>query len=371
MARILLLGGIPESLVKFRRELIEEMVLYKHQVVACAPNASKEIKETLSKMGVVYHNIGIDRTGLNPISDFKNFIKLTRLIKKVAPDVFLGYTIKPVVFGSLAAQLVGVRKIFSMIEGVGYAFSGIGFKRQLVSFIAQQLYKFALKYNTNIFFLNKDDLTLFVEKGLIKNRNKSILINGIGINLEKFTLEPYPDCPTFLLIARLVFDKGIQEFIEASKIIKKRYPFVCIKLVGFLDANPSSVTESELQSWVKAGIIDYLGYQRDVRKVISESSVYVLPSYREGLPVTIMESMAMGRPIITTDAPGCRETVRQGENGFLVPTKNVDALADAMQHFINKPDDIKRMGLKSREIAVEKFDVHKINAHILKTMGLH
>jgi len=370
MARILVLGGIGESLINFRKNLLERLVADGHHVIACAPDADSEVKNKLSEMGVIYQNVDLERTGLNPAKDLKTIISLIRLFKKNRPDLFLGYTIKPVIYGSIAASITGIPKIFSMIEGLGYAFTGAGLKRQLIGYIAKRLYKHALKYNTKVFFLNPDDLDLFQQQHLIKNPQQAVLLNGIGIDLDEFTPAPHPQNLSFLLIARLVKDKGVLEYVEAARVIKKSYPDINFKLAGFFDENPSSVTKQDLQTWTESGTIDYLGYLRDVHQAIEDSSVYILPSYREGLPRTVLEAMAMGRAIITTDAPGCRETVQQGVNGLLIPVRDVAALVNAIEHFIRHPVDIMNMGQKSRQIAIEKYDVHKVNKVILEAMSL-
>jgi len=190
------------------------------------------------------------------------------------------------------------------------------------------------------------------------------------VDTEYYKPEPFAENLSFLLIARLLKDKGIREYAESATIIKQKYPKISFRLVGWIEDNPASISKKELDLWVKQGIIEYLGKLSDVRPAIAESSVYVLPSYREGTPRTVLEAMAMGRPIITTDAPGCRETVQHGKNGFLVPVKNAPALVNAMEQFIRQPELTEQMGKASRQIAIEKYDVHKVNAVILKTMGL-
>ncbi|MFK5948087.1 MAG: glycosyltransferase family 4 protein [Methylococcales bacterium] len=370
MACILILGGVSKSLVNFRKNLLESFVADGHKVIACAPDASPEIKQKLSEMGVIYQKVDLERTALNPVKDLRTIISLIKLLKKHRPDIFLGYTIKPVIYGSIAARISGIPRIFSMIEGLGYAFTGTGFKRRLLSRLAKFLYKHSLKYNTKIFFLNPDDLNLFGQNCLADVSKQAVLLNGIGVDLEEFTPVSHPKRLTFLLIARLVKDKGVFEYVKAAHIIRQSYSGVSFKLVGFMDKNPSSISEPVLQDWIEAGDIEYLGFMSDVRPSIEDSSVYILPSYREGLPRTTMEAMAMGRAIITTDVPGCRETVEQGINGFLVPVKDVNALVEAIEHFIHQPDDIERMGQESRKIAEEKYDVHKVNAVILNTMEL-
>ena len=370
MARILVLGGVSESLINFRRNLLERMVADGHQVIACAPNPTQEVIDKLLEMGVTYQVINLERAGLNPVRDFKSLLELIKLFKKYRPDYFLGYTIKPVIYGSIAAKLTRVPRIFSMIEGLGYAFTGTGIRRQIFGHIAKVLYRHALKHNTKVFFLNPDDRELFKQLKLVRDAEQQVLLNGIGIDLDEFTPAPLPQAISFLLIARLVRDKGVFEYVEAAKIVKKSFPDVNFRLVGFFDKNPSSVTEQDLNDWVESGAIEYLGYLRDVHQAIADCSVYVLPSYREGLPRTVLEAMAMARAVVTTDAPGCRETVDPGVNGQLVPVGDANKLAEAIEYFINNPDDIIRMGQASRRIAEEKYNVHEVNAVILKTMGL-
>jgi len=370
MARILVLGSFDASLVSFRGVMLQEMVALGHQVFACAPDASKEVRNALSNMGVVYQNIELDRTGMNLFHDIRSLIQLIGLFKKIKPDVFLGYTIKPVIYGSFAARISDVPGIFSMITGLGYAFSNTGIKNRVTGFIAQQLYGLALSFNRNVFFQNPDDMNLFKAKGLLKGKDKAVLINGSGIDLEVYRSAPYPEKFTLLLIARLIKDKGIFEYIEAARIIREKFPEVRFNLVGFIDKNPSAISEYDLQNWVKNGTIKYLGRLSDVRPAIADSSVYILPSYREGTPRSVLEAMAMSRPVITTDTPGCRETVVDGENGFLIPVKNVQKLVEAIEYFINNPADIESMGKVSRQMAEEKYDVHKVNAVIFRTMDL-
>jgi len=372
MAKILVLGGIPESLVSFRRKLLEKMVAEKHEVYACAPRASKEIKFKLKEMGVIYEDIYLSRASMNPIKDLISLFKLTILVNRIKPDIFLGYTIKPVVYGSLAARMAGVKKIFSMIEGLGYSFTGTGAKRKFIHYIAQHLYRITLKYQEKVFFLNPDDCELFIKMRLIAAPSQAVLINGIGVDLEEFVPVSYPEKISFLLIGRLVRDKGIYEYVDAARIIKKEYPNIEFKIVGFIDKNPSAITEEELYQWVESDVIKYLGRlpKKYVIEAISSSSVYVLPSYREGLPVTVMEAMAMARPIITTDVPGCRETVQQGKNGFLIPERDVSNIVKAMKYFLENPNQVEIMGRVSRKIAEGKFDVHKVNAAIFQAMEL-
>jgi len=372
LARVLVLGSFAESLVNFRGALLKDFVSLGHEVYACAPNASKEIRDKLSQLGVEYRDVYLSRTGMNPLSDVRTFLSLYNLMRRTKPDIFLGYTIKPVLYGSLAARLTGVSGIFSIITGLGYAFSRRNLRQRFIGAIARFLYKISLNCNQKIYFQNPDDCNYFNRLGLLRRAGQAVLINGSGVNVSDFKMMPVPTDVSFLLIARLLKDKGIYEYVEAARIVKAKYPDVVFRLVGWIDENPDSIKKKDLNLWIADGIIDYLGKLDDVRPAITASSVYALPSYYgEGTPRTVLEAMAMGRPVVTTDAPGCRETVREGENGFLVPVKDVKALACAMERFILRPELIEKMGRRSREIAVEKYDVHKVNAVIMKTMGLH
>ena len=291
-------------------------------------------------------------------------------MRSIKQDAFLGYTIKPVLYGSLAARLAGISGIFSIITGLGYAFSRGDSRQRFAGIIAQFLYKISLSCNQKVYFQNPDDRNLFKELGFLRGADQVVLINGSGVDVSFFKKTPFPTGVSFLLIARLIKDKGIIEYVEAARIIKAKYPGVLFRLVGWFDDNPTSIKKEDLDLWMEDGIIDYLGRLEDVRPAITASSVYVLPSYREGTPRTVLEAMSMGRPVITTDAPGCRETVIDGENGFLIPIKDVNALVQAMERFILQPELVVKMGKRSREIAEVKYDVHKVNTVIMQAMGL-
>ncbi|MBL4608253.1 MAG: glycosyltransferase family 4 protein [Pseudomonadales bacterium] len=374
MARIVLVGGYAESLINFRGDLLVTMVQAGHDVIACAPAASPDTIEALAAWGVVYQPLPLARTGLNPFEDIRTFLALIKLFRKVQPDAVLAYTIKPVIYGSLAAKVASVSPIYSMITGLGNAFVATGFKAKVIGLLVSFLYRLGLSVNKQIFFQNPDDLAEFKRRGLLGSGGghyvKGVLINGSGINTENFKVCGFPENIRFLLIARLLKDKGLSEYAQAAAIIKKKYPKVEFDLVGWLDENPACISQAQLDDWVSSGTVNYLGKLNDVRPAIANASVYVLPSYREGTPRTVLEAMAMGRPVITTSAPGCKETVVDGGNGFLVAVKNVDELVAAMEKFILNPELVVKMGKCSREIAEEKYDVRKVNKVILETMGL-
>ncbi|MDG1707552.1 MAG: glycosyltransferase family 4 protein [Emcibacteraceae bacterium] len=368
--KIIVFGSFALSLVKFRFQLLKDLTNNGYEVFACAPDADDQIIDKLISINVKYVHIDLCRTGINPFRDVINLLRMKNTFLDIKPDFILCYTIKPVIYGSIAAKLAGIKNIYSIVTGLGYSFVAKGIKANIVNFIVSSLLKISLKYNRTIFFQNPDDIDLFQEKKLLKNSEQSFLINGSGVDLEHYQKASLPIECSFLLIARLIKDKGVVEYAKAAKLVKKSHPNTKFYLAGWIDTNPSSITQSELDEWISSGTIDFLGELDDVREAFTMSSVYVLPSYREGTPRTVLEAMAMGRAIITTDAPGCRETVIDGENGYLVPIKNSVILADKMEYLINTPKVVQKMADSSYKIVNDKYDVHKVNDIILQEMEL-
>lgn len=370
MAKVLILASFPDSLICFRRELLVAMVKAGHDVFACAPAASAEVREQVEELGVRYLDVPLDRTGTSLFGDFRYLAAVIRRCRDIQPDLIFSYTIKPVIYGSIAAYIARVPFISSMITGLGYVFSGETLKQRVLRRIVLSLYRTALRMNRAAFFQNPDDIELFRSSGLLPRGQEPVLINGSGIDLIHFAPRPFPNGTAFLLIARLLREKGVREYVEAARVLKAKYPEVQFRLAGWIDDNPSAIGQQELEGWVREGTIEYLGLLKDIRPAMASASVYVLPSYREGTPRTVLEALAMGRPVVTTDAPGCRETVEYGENGFLVPVKDVSALAAALDRFILDPELAPSMGKASRRIAEEKYDVHDVNRVILRNLGL-
>ena len=371
--RFILVASFPDSIIPFRGALMRTLVFSGWEVHVIAPGLlpGGATRSALADIGVTAHDIPLHRTGLNFFQDAQTFLSLVHLMLRVRPDCVMGYTIKPVVYGSIAAWLTGVKHRFALVTGLGYAFTGTASgKRALLRRLIQRLYRFALKRTHRVFFQNPDDEALFREFQLLPETVPSSFVNGSGVDVAEYSVAPLPDKPCFLLIARLLGDKGVREYAQAAQIVKAVYPEAVFRLVGWIDDNPDAITQGELDQWVDSGLLEFLGRLDDVRPAISDCSVYVLPSYREGTPRTVLEAMAMGRAVITTDAPGCRETVVDGDNGFLVPVKDVNALADAMIKMVATPGLAASMGERSRRIAEEKYDVHKVNAAMLEGMGI-
>lgn len=378
--KFLMISSFLPSVLNFREQLLEAIHQQGFEIHIIAPDLvsfSAEYKKLLS-LGYYVHEIPMQRTGTNPISDVQTLFIMYKLIQKIKPDYVLSYTIKPVIYGTLAAWLAKTPRRYTLITGLGYAFQNVETKnkRSIFQKLVHGLYQQALSYSHKVFFQNPDDLKLFQDLKLIKTSVPAVVVNGSGVNVADFNVLPLPINEqqqtkiSFLLIARLLVDKGVREYAEAAKIIQQQYPDVEFNLVGWIDENPSAITKPELDQWISSKIVKYWGKLKDVRPSITECSVYVLPSYREGTPRTVLEAMAMGRAIITTDAPGCRETVVDGDNGFLVEVKSVESLVEAMQKFINQPELIEKMGNRSREIALHKYDVHQVNKQMMQEMGL-
>lgn len=374
MGKILLVGSIAGSIVNFRGDLIKAWIERGYQVVTLTRPSKEARKERIRALGAVHREIPIERDKINPWKDIKLILALRKIIREEKPEYIFAYTVKPVIYSSLAARLAGYRsRCFFMITGLGYAFSGQSLKQRFVKQVLRLFYRSALKRSEAVFFQNEDDLAVFKEQKLISDAQNVVMINGSGVNLEYFANNELPkgEDLTFLLIGRMLGSKGIREYARAARLVKENHKQVRFRLLGRLLNSPDSIRQEELDGWQKCEMVEYLGGTEDVRPYIKECSVYVLPSYREGTPRSVLEAMAMGRPVITTDAPGCRETIEEGVNGYLVPVKDSQALAEAMEEFIKNPMLISKMGAESRRIAEEKFDVHKVNRVILEAMGLN
>jgi glycosyltransferase involved in cell wall biosynthesis len=368
--RVLVVGSFAPSLVRFRGPLIAAVIEKGHEVVAAAPAIDAPTADALRALGAEAREIPLRNVSLNPIAFFRSLRAMRDLIRDERPDVILAYTIKPVIVSALAGKSERVPLIVSLITGVGYAFTGGREPKRLLSRgAATLLYKIALKRSDEVIFQNPDDERLFRHLRLIPCSRLARIVNGSGVDLAHFASAPVPKRTSFLMIARLLKDKGIREFGEAAKRLKARHPGVSIVLAGDLDPSPDSLTAAELDNLVACGI-EYQGYLDDVRPAIAACSVYVLPSYREGTPRSVLEALAMGRAVITTDAPGCRETVIDGDNGFLVPPRDADALYEAMLRFVDDPGLAQRMGPRSRKVAERKYDVVDVNEALLRLAGL-
>jgi glycosyltransferase involved in cell wall biosynthesis len=367
--KIAVLSSHTTSLFWFRMDMMKAFIKHGHSVIAIGPESEEKWKNDFLENGIIYKQIFVERNGINPVNDIKTYKQLREILKEENPDKIFTYQAKTIVYGCLAAKANGINEVYPLIAGLGSVFRGSGLKNKVIKTVMKTQYKAACRASRKVFFQNSDDKNEFINNGILDD-DKVVIINGSGVNLDKFMPEPLPELPAFLFIGRLIKDKGVMEYLQACQKIKSEYPEVRCLLVGPYDSNPTALQPDELQPFIDKGIIEYFGEQSDIRPYLKQCSVYVLPSYHEGTPKTVLEAMATGRPIITSDAPGCRETVVDGHNGFLVKVKDVDGLTDKMKTLINDPSLCSLMAKKSLNIAKEKYDVHKVNESIMKVMSL-
>ena len=367
--RVVLFGSYAPSLVVFRGPLIRELVKRGYQVFAIAPGLTREIKDEVRALGATPLGVELGRGSLNPLRALATARQFRALLRELRPDVVIAYTITPIVLGAAAAKREGARFV-ALITGLGYAFTGGREPKRLLSFLAGRwLYRRALRRADVAIFQNPDDREEFGRLGLLPKRLPTAIVNGSGIELSRFPVVALPERISFLMIARFLKDKGIREFGRAASRLKEEHPDLSIRLVGWLDASPDAISQAEVDGMVAMGV-EIVGKLNDVRPALASCSVYVLPSYREGTPRSVLEAMATGRAIVTTDAPGCRETVVEGENGFLVQPRDWESLYSAMKRFVADPSLAATMGARSREIAESKFDAEKVTSELLRHAGL-
>lgn len=375
--KIVIIGTVASSFYGFRAGLIKALREKQYVIYAFTSEYSMDDLEKIEALGAIPVTYELNRGGLNPLADAKATYALSKKIKEIAPDLVLSYFSKPVIFGTLAARMAKVPQIIGMLEGLGYSFTdqpeGLNNKTKLIKNIQVLLYKIAVPQLDKIIFLNPDDPKDLLAFYNIKAQKVEVL-GGIGLDLDDYGFKPIKSIESpikFLFIGRMLKEKGIHDFIAAAKMVKQRYPDVEFTVLGAIDAsNPGALKQSELDQLISLNIINYPGQVDNVQDWIAQSHVFVLPSYREGVPRSTQEAMAMGRAVITTDVPGCRETVIDGANGFLVEKWNPKALADKMIYFIEHPEQIKAMGYESYKLAQENFDADKVNKRLINMLGL-
>ena len=372
-----MIGTTAACFYGFRAELIKNLNLKNITVYAFTTDNDALELEKISELGAIPISYQLNRGGLNPLADMLATYKLAQQIKQLKPDLVFSYFAKPVIFGTLAAKIAKVPKIIGMLEGLGYTFTqqpeGLAKKTELIKKVQVLLYKFALPQLDKLIFLNPDDPKDLIDQYAINVRKVEVL-GGIGLNLKEYPYQPVSNIQqhiNFLFIGRLLKEKGIHDFLNAAKIVKEKYPETQFTVLGAIDPhNLGALTQSELDELISSNIIDYPGHVDNVKDWIAKSHVFVLPSYREGVPRSTQEAMAIGRAVITTDVPGCRETVEHGVNGFIVAKWNPEALAEKMIYFIEHPEQIEKMGYESYKIAQDKFDAEKVNQRLLNILGL-
>lgn len=377
--KIVVLGNQVKAMRNFWSVLIRQMRGAGHEVVCCAPVGDAVSRTALEALGARLEQYPLDRKGLNPVRDLQTLAALLRFFRREKPDLLFASTIKPVIYGCLAARAAGVPHIYATITGLGYAFEADTPLKKCVNRLGRLLYRTALSGAEGVFFQNDDDREIFFRSGILPRTARVLKARGTGVDTARFAHAPLPgyspdgrgrmDCPpVFLLVARLLEAKGLHEYAAAAQELKSRYPQARFQLLGPPEQGLGSVSLDQVRAWQKQGIVEYLGETADVRPYVAAAHVLVLPSWREGTPTSVMEGMSMGRPAVVTDVPGCREVVRNGVNGLLVPPGDTRALAQAMESFLVDPGAIARMGHAGRQMAVCEFDAEKVAAGILEDM---
>ena len=371
---VAIVTSIAFSVANFRGPLIRRLVAQGIRVHALAPDYDATTRAAVRALGAEPVDISLERTGLKPMRDLADMVRLAATLRRLRPDLVFCYFIKPVIYGSLAARLAGIRRRYALVAGLGYLFTSDGtpetMRRRALRLLGSGLYGVAFRLCRRVFLQNSDDRDLLCDAGVLP-RDRVVLVSGSGVDLARFTPSPSVTAPiTFVLVARLLREKGILEYVEAARRIRADRPDTVFWLLGDVDSNPGGLTREQVAAWVADGIVEWPGQVPNVVAWLARSSVFVLPSYREGKPRSTQEAMAMGLPVVTTDAPGCRETVEEGVNGFKVPVRDAQALEVALRRFVDDPDLIEPMGRESRRFAERLFDVNRINAVMLQAMEI-
>lgn len=362
--KVLLVCSTSNQLVTFRRHLIEKFQTEGFQVFAIA--FDEENRELLESRGVELYCVKGANRSVNPFKTIALTKAYLKIINQIKPDVVFTFMLKPNIFGTRAAKKAGVKKIFSMVEGAGDVFINKGFKWSIIRAAVCNMYRKSFEIPQHVFFLNNDDKEEFIRRKLVSEK-QSIVIPGIGVDIEHFAFKPLKNYRTFLMIARMLKTKGVMEYCQAARIVKQKYPDAVFNYLG----DEGTLKISDIQEYIDDGSINYLGTTKDVRPYLEDCAVYVLPSYREGMPMSVMEAEATGRAIITTNNTGCRDTVNNGENGFLFECGDYNALAEKIEWCLQNPQEVEQFGLRSRKLTEKKFDCIKINSIVLGVVINH
>jgi glycosyltransferase involved in cell wall biosynthesis len=367
------LSSLSHSLLNFRGRLLSAMVAEGHEVVACAPDRDEQVVRRLQSMGIRFAHTPMARASSSVVNDLRTLGHYMAVILRERPSVVLAYTQKPIIFGGIAARVLGGCNFFALVSGLGYVFSPAADHRRGLRRLVCRLYRAALKRASAIFVFNSSDRPDMIRFGIVSPRHRVIQVPGSGVDLSYFTPAPLPaGAPAFLMIARLMRDKGVAEFIEAAREVRVTNPDARFMLLGRCeDENPTGIRPAELRQMLEGSCVELFDETNDVRPYLNACTTFVLPSYyREGLPRTILEAMASARAVITTDLPGCRDAISDGVNGLLVEPRDPHALARAMRKLANDPAAAAGMGARGRAIAEQEYDVRRVNGLLLREMRL-
>ncbi|QFT63700.1 glycosyltransferase family 4 protein [Roseivivax sp. THAF30] len=371
---IALISSYAQSLVRFRLDLIRAMIAEGHSVTAFAPEDDDQVRRILAREGCAFEVVEMARTGTNPFADVSLLIRLFTKLRQLRPDVVISYTMKPVIYGGIAARLLRIPERYALMTGLGHVFADPEprGKARILRGLSTWLYRRGLRGVNRVFVYNGADEAEIRQLRMIDRHTPLIRVAGTGVNLDRFAQSPLPEgAPRFLLIARLLAAKGVREYVEAARRLREDWPEARFRIVGPLDPNPDGIGPEEVATWRQSGAVEYCGETSDVRPFLDAASVFVLPSYyREGVPRSILEAMSKGRPVITTNLPGCGDTIEDGVSGYFVPPRDTDALTDRMRRFLDAPESVASMGRQARKRAEQAFDIHAVNAHLIAEMGL-
>lgn len=371
MNRVVLLASLADSVVEFRGALIRELRLRGAAVVVVAPPAAAEIVAGIESLGVRFIPIDMQRNRISPLADLVYVVRLWRMLRKLRPDSVLAYTMKPIAFGASAAMLAGVKNVSVMFTGLGYAFTSGSKTARMSKSLIRGLLNWVLGRCHRVIFQNPDDREYIVNEGISYKPDRGLVVNGSGVPLERYQYAAPSGGHSFLMIARLVREKGVIEYLQAARLVHEQYPEVRISLLGWRDEGVASVPEAEFRELLVSGGVKLLDRTNDVRPFLRNCGVYVLPSYREGMPRTVLEAMAIGRPVITTDVPGCRQTVAEGETGWLVEPRSATALAAAMMEALRCHERWLAMGVAARSRVEKLYDANSVAHVVADAMGVH
>lgn len=365
--KILIVSAKNKTVFNFRGDLVKDMIAHGNEVYVTGP--SKDFLDDVMALGVKrFIEVPLVKDNTSISGDLNYLNRLKAVVREVQPDIVFSYNIKPVVYGSMAAKAGKVPHVYAMVTGLGRVYASGGVKTKVLRMITKFLYKNAFKVCDKVMFQNGDDVRELVSDGYLPE-SKTVIVNGSGVNMERFRKTQLPEKPVFLMVSRIIREKGVLEYCEAARKLKETHPDARCILLGGFDTSIGALKREDIQGYIDDGSIELPGEVKDPVKFYESASVFVLPSYyREGLPRTILEAMACGRPIITTDWTGCREPIEDGVNGFLVPIKDSEALAEKMAVLCD-PEKAREMGDAAYEACRLKYEVSIVNQQMRETIG--
>ena len=366
--KIIVVSPKNKTVFNFRGDLIRDMIAKGNEVIVTGPN--QDYVDDIMALGVSeFIEVPLVKDNTNVLGDLDYLKRLKKVFKEKKPDLVFGYTIKPVIYGSLAAQCAKVPNIYAMVTGLGRVYASKSIKTRVVRLITKILYTTAFKACDKVIFQNRDDIKEFVEQNYLP-QSKCVQVNGSGVNMNRFVKAELPQTPVFLMVGRIIREKGVLEYCEAARMVKKQHPEARFILLGGFDTSIGALKKEDIQGYIDDGSIEFPGEVKDPVSYYQQCSVFVLPSYyREGLPRTILEAMACGRAIITTDWPGCREPIEDNVNGFMVPVKDAAALAEKMRVFIQDREKLENMADAAYNTCLEHYEVGKVNCAMRETLN--